>query len=74
MVSVDVAKIESIEYPLTETVMAVGTPFKNVTVKFTLAGIRPGRAGDAPAVALPYKTIFFTADENAADGAVVVES
>ena len=74
LVSVDVATIELMEYPLIETVMALGTPFANVTVKLTLVVVKPGRAGEVPAVELPYKTMFFTADENAADGAVVVES
>jgi hypothetical protein len=73
-VSADVAKIELMEYPLMEIVMALGTPFVNVTVRLTLVVANPGRAGEAPAVELPYKTIFVTADENAADGVVVVES
>ena len=74
LVSVEVATIELMENPLMEIVMALGTAFVNVTVKLTLVVVRPGRAGEVPAVEVPYTTMFFTADENVADGAVVVES
>jgi hypothetical protein len=73
-VSADVEKIELMEYPLTEIVMAPGTPFANVTVRLTLAVLKPGRAGEVPVAEVPYTTMFFTAVENVPDGVVVVES
>jgi hypothetical protein len=73
-VSVDVATIELMEYPLMEIVMALGTALVNVTVKLTLVVVRPGRAGEVPAVGVPYTTMFFTAVENVLVGKVDVES
>ena len=40
-VSVDVATIELMEYPLIEIVMALGTALVKVTVKLTLVVARP---------------------------------
>ena len=57
----EVAKIELIAYPLMETLIALGTPFVKVTVKLTLVVVSPGKAGEVPAVLLPYRTMFFTA-------------
>jgi hypothetical protein len=57
-----------------ETVIALGTPFVKVTVRFTFPVVKPVRTGEVPAVGLPYRTMFFTAVLNASDGVVVAES
>jgi len=56
------------------TVISVGIPLVKVTVRLTLPVPKPGSTGVAPAVGVPYNTMFWTAVLNAADGVVLGES
>jgi len=58
-VSVELAKIELIVYPLMETVIVLGIPIvKGPGTTLTFAAVKPGRTGVVPAVVLPYRTMF----------------